>query len=200
MPFCSSGLFFSKSKPSLTGNAAVKGDGKAKYRDYGMANIVLTIQEVVAWIMVVIGLFGIFNGSGNDLTGPFAIIVIALKLAALGSVFTGLLLVASVQTAGAHIHTAEMTWEMLELARKTEARATSAIMSDNISRGNSEQASAILAPPGEPAASGLDRPSSENTEYNIPNTTSSTPNESALFRAGKIIGNALPKPNGPNSP
>ncbi len=95
-----------------------------KYRDYGVANIVLTIQMIAAWIMVVIGLFGIFgSGGGGDMMGPFAVILIALKLAAIGSVFTGLLLVASVQTARAHIHTAEMTWEMLEMARKVEARA-----------------------------------------------------------------------------
>ena len=94
-----------------------------KYRDYGVANGFLTNQLIAAWIMVMIGLIGTFSGGSGDLMGPFAIIVIALKLAAVGSVFTGLLLVASVQTARAHIHTAEMTWEMLELARKAEARA-----------------------------------------------------------------------------
>ena len=93
-----------------------------KKRSYAVANGLLSALSVISVLLIVVGFIGIFGdsirtglGDGTDL-----FFMAALKMASVGAFLGGLVMLALVQIARAQVHSAEMTWEMLEMMRKAE--------------------------------------------------------------------------------
>jgi len=122
-----------------------------KARSYEVANILLSILGIFAWIQIAIGLFGLFSsgwiqiaiglfglfssgwGGGSQLE---VILTIGLKFLSAISVLSGLVSLALVQMARANVHSAEINWEMLQILRET-------------SRSNRSTASMSTTAPGD---------------------------------------------------
>ncbi len=87
---------------------------QVKERDYGAANIVISILTLGSWLMMIGGITLFFVGLDE---GPRGLGIMVI-FGGLGIFISGFLSLAFCQTARAHIHNAEMTWEILVMARE----------------------------------------------------------------------------------
>ena len=91
-------------------------------RSYEIANILLSILGIFAWIQIVIGLIGLFSGGLGGNSQLEVTFTIGLKFLSAISVLSGLVSLAIVQMARANVHSAEINWEILQIMRETSLR------------------------------------------------------------------------------